>query len=131
MATWQRPRPQPLRAGALHRCAHTRQHQALSARACLYTCLYTCLHTCLYTRLYIHMYIYTDAYTDVYKQCLYIYMHIHMPIQMLLAPSQKSRIWGSKIEFCVVCRDSFGRSVFFEVRAFQRYVICLVWTMSY
>ena len=44
----------------------------------------------------------------------------------------KTHAFGAlKSNFRVVCLVFFCVIVFFEVRAFQRYVVCLVWTMSY
>ena len=55
----------------------------------------------------------------------------HSLVVILPPPSQNSCLWGSKVDFYVVCLVSFGRIVFLEVRAFQRYVVCLDWAMVY
>ena len=78
----------------------------MSIRMCIDMCMDMCIDT------YINM-------------CIYMCMHMYY-----LRP--KTHVFGAiKSSFCMVCLDFFAESFSFEVRAFKRYVVCLVWTMLY
>ena len=78
--------------------------------------------------MYIHMSILClcPMYIHMSIPCL-CPMYIHMSI---LLPPVRTTLRGSKIDL-FVCVVPFLQNRFFEVRAFQRYVVLLLWTMLY
>ena len=64
-------------------------------------------------------------------------MHMHMYIDTTMDMHMDMHYLRSKTEVAGLCKSNFFEKstkrcgiVFFEAKAFQRYAVCLVWTMS-